>query len=160
MCRLSRNLETSWNPKGLSWPVKGLLYLYRELGSPWHFSGICSKVTINVTTLLSFGFKFVISDSLIVKLSSKCEIKIIYNFFKNFPFSILIRQFVYLADRYQSNDHLTMTNYQTANITPPNVSVQALRNVIFPSVVRRLYCRYLVATALFVQTGYITWKGI
>jgi hypothetical protein len=29
MCRLSRNLEasTSWNPKGLSKPVMGLLYL-------------------------------------------------------------------------------------------------------------------------------------
>jgi hypothetical protein len=31
MCRLSRNLgaSTSWNPKGLSRPVMGLLYLYR-----------------------------------------------------------------------------------------------------------------------------------
>jgi hypothetical protein len=30
MCRLSRNLgaSTSWNPKGLSMPVMGLLYLY------------------------------------------------------------------------------------------------------------------------------------
>jgi hypothetical protein len=30
MCRLSRNLgaSTSWNPKGLSSPVMGLLYLY------------------------------------------------------------------------------------------------------------------------------------
>jgi hypothetical protein len=31
MCRLSRNLgtSTSWNPKGLSSPVQGLLYLLR-----------------------------------------------------------------------------------------------------------------------------------
>jgi hypothetical protein len=30
MCRLSRHLEasTSWNPKGLSRPVMGLLYLF------------------------------------------------------------------------------------------------------------------------------------
>jgi hypothetical protein len=30
MCQLSRNLgaSTSWNPKGLSRPVMGLLYLY------------------------------------------------------------------------------------------------------------------------------------
>ena len=30
MCQLSRNLgaSTSWNPQGLSRPVKGLLYLY------------------------------------------------------------------------------------------------------------------------------------
>jgi hypothetical protein len=32
MCRLSRNLgaSTSWNPKGLSRPVMGLLYLLRQ----------------------------------------------------------------------------------------------------------------------------------
>jgi hypothetical protein len=30
MCRLSKNLgaSTSWNPKGLSRPVMGLIYLY------------------------------------------------------------------------------------------------------------------------------------
>jgi hypothetical protein len=35
MCRLSRNLEasTSWNPKGLSRSVMGLLYLYLYLFS-------------------------------------------------------------------------------------------------------------------------------
>jgi hypothetical protein len=34
MCRLSRNLgaSTSWNPKGLSRPVMGLLYHYLRLG--------------------------------------------------------------------------------------------------------------------------------
>jgi hypothetical protein len=33
MCRFSRNLgaSTSWNPKGLSRPVMGLLYLYLYL---------------------------------------------------------------------------------------------------------------------------------
>jgi hypothetical protein len=31
MCRLSRNPGTSWNPKGLSRPVMGLLYLYERL---------------------------------------------------------------------------------------------------------------------------------
>jgi hypothetical protein len=32
MCQLSRNLgaSTSWNPKGLSRPVMGLLYLYYQ----------------------------------------------------------------------------------------------------------------------------------
>jgi hypothetical protein len=33
MCRLSKNLgpSTSWNPKGLSRPVMGLLYLYLKV---------------------------------------------------------------------------------------------------------------------------------
>jgi hypothetical protein len=37
MCRLSRNLgaSTSWNPKGLSRPVMGLLYLYQKQHSCW-----------------------------------------------------------------------------------------------------------------------------
>jgi hypothetical protein len=46
MCRLSRNLEasTSWNPKGLSRPVMGLLYFY-------HFVKDNSKIFNSFTVI-------------------------------------------------------------------------------------------------------------
>jgi hypothetical protein len=49
MCRLSRNsgASTSWNPKGLSRPVAGKLYLISHI-----------KVTKIITNVLYYFYKF------------------------------------------------------------------------------------------------------
>jgi hypothetical protein len=46
MCRLSRNLgaSTSWNPKGLSRPVVGFLYLYLIQSKRTRLTSVCDLV--------------------------------------------------------------------------------------------------------------------
>jgi hypothetical protein len=61
MCRMSSNLgaSTSWNPNGLSRPVMGLLYLYKQ--------AVYNAVACNFSLLLSFKtfYLYVIHFSLI-----------------------------------------------------------------------------------------------